>query len=98
MTAQLIDGTAIAAAIRSIVLCAQDPVGAWGARQLLGDRYGLDVDVVCGRVTDGPTGIRFCRENLGLPAHNALRDGKGLSGAVLASLASVGARHAALTA
>lgn len=84
----LLSDAAIAGAIQSVVLCAQDPVGAWGAAQLLGERYGLKVDVVSGRVTDGPTGLRFCQETLGVPAWNAMRDGKGLAEAVLASLGS----------
>jgi hypothetical protein len=94
----LLSDAAIAGAIHSVVLCAQDPVGAWGARHLLGERYGLGVDVVSGRVTDGPTGIRFCREQLGVSAHNALRDGKGLSEAVIASFEPQAAGSTALTA
>ena len=82
----LLGDPALCAATRSVVLCAQDPVGAWGAKELLAERYGLGVDVISGRVTDGPTGLRFCRDTLGVPAWNALRDGKGLSEAVLASL------------
>ena len=78
--------TTIAKAIKSVVLCAQDPVGAWGAKQMLSERYHLGVDVISGRVTDGPTGTRFCLEQLGVPACNALRDGPELANAVLASL------------
>jgi hypothetical protein len=78
---------ALKEAIRSTVLCAQDPVGAWGARELLRDRWQLPVDVVAGRITDGPTGVRFCREALGVPAGNALKDGVALAEAVLATLA-----------
>jgi hypothetical protein len=74
------------AAIRTTILCAQDPVGAWGARELLRDRWQLPVDVVAGRVTDGPTGVRFCRETLGVPACNALRDGAALADVVLSTL------------
>jgi hypothetical protein len=70
-------------AIRATILCAQDPVGAWGGQRLLDERYGLRVDVVCGRVTDTPVGTRFCRERLGVPAWNALRDGHRLAEAVL---------------
>jgi hypothetical protein len=94
----LLSDPAIAGAIHSVVLCAQDPVGAFGAQQLLAERYKLGVDVVSGRVTDGPTGIRFCRETLGAAAHNALRDGRGLSEAILASLAARRAKVGALTA
>lgn len=82
----LLSDAALVGATRSVVLCAQDPVGAWGAKALLADRYGLGVDVISGRVTDGPTGLRYCREQLGTPAWNALRDGKSLAETVLGSL------------
>lgn len=68
--------------IDAVVLCAQDPVGALGARDLLASRYGLEVDVVSGRVTDTPVGVRFCNEELGVPAWNALHSGEGLARAV----------------
>ena len=84
----LLSDAALTGAMRSIVLCAQDPVGAWGAKQLLSDRYGLSVNVISGRVTDGPTGLRYCRDRLETPAWNALRDGKGLAEAVLSTLGS----------
>ena len=76
--------------IESIVLCAQDPVGAWGAQTLLRQKYGLEIDVVSGKVTDTPVGRRFCREKLGLAAFNALRDGRELSETVLQSLEKKG--------
>lgn len=75
----LLSDTAFRKAITAVVLCAQDPVGAWGGRQLLVERYGLLVDVVCGRVTDTQTGVRFCKERLEIPAWNALRDGARLA-------------------
>ncbi len=78
----LLSDVALRSTLRAIVLCAQDPVGAWGAAQLLRDRYSLGVDVVSGRVTDTPVGMRFCREKLGVPAWNALRDGNKLAAAV----------------
>jgi hypothetical protein len=76
----------LAGALRSVVLCAQDPVGAWGAQELLRARYGLEADVVSGRVTDGVAGVRFCNESLRLPGHNALRAGEALAEAVLAAV------------
>jgi hypothetical protein len=76
----------LSGAIDSVVLCAQDPVGAWGAQELLRKQYGLTADVVSGRVTDGVAGVRFCRETLGLPGHNALRDGEQLAECVLAAI------------
>jgi len=76
----------LAGNIRSVVLCAQDPVGAWGAVELLRERFRLAPDVVSGRVTDGQSGVRFCREQLGLPGWNALRDGERLAESVLEAI------------
>jgi hypothetical protein len=82
----LLSDSLLAGSIRSVILCAQDPVGAWGAQEILRSKYGLEADVVSGRVTDGPSGVRFCREKLGLPGHNALRDGEKLAETVLAAV------------
>ena len=60
--------------ISASILCAPDPVGAWGAMQILNDRYGLRPSVISGQVTDTPVGLRFCREKLGVPTWNALQD------------------------
>jgi hypothetical protein len=62
-------------------------VGAWGAQELLTTRFGLRADVVSGRVTDTPAGMRFCTEKLEVPAWNALSDGSRLAEAVLDKLA-----------
>jgi hypothetical protein len=91
----LLADEAIRAHIESVVLCAQDPVGAWGAQMLLRERYGLAVDVVSGRVTDSPVGRQFCNDKLGVLAFNALRDGPALASAVLERLAAKGVVGAA---
>jgi hypothetical protein len=70
-------------AITATVLCAQDPVGAWGGQQILADRYGMKLAAVSGRVTDSPVGVRFCTEKLGVAAWNALRDGPKLAQTLL---------------
>jgi hypothetical protein len=75
----LLDDAPLRSTIRATVLCAQDPVGAWGGQHLLRQRYGLEVDAVCGRVTDTPVGVRFCNERLEVPAWNALRNGPELA-------------------
>ena len=62
-------------AIRRVVLCAQDPVGAWGGAELLRKRWGMAPDLVCGRLTDTPAGLKFCREELGVQTWNALSEG-----------------------
>jgi hypothetical protein len=79
----LLGDRAIASSITGVVLCAQDPVGAWGGQKVLADEYGLAVDVVSGRVTDTPVGRRFCSEKLGVPAFNALREGRELCDTLL---------------
>ena len=65
--------------LTATVLCAQDPVGAWGVQMLLRNRYGLEVDAVCGRVTDTPVGVRFCSEKLEVEGWNALGQGHHLA-------------------
>jgi len=82
----LLSDPLMAGSLRALVLCAQDPVGAWGAQRLLLDEYGLAVDVVSGRVTDTPVGERFCNTELGVPAFNALRAEASLAQSVLAAL------------
>jgi len=58
--------------IRSVVLCATDPVGAWGGVRLLHDEYGLAPDVVTGPATDNEVGGCFIQSSLGVPTANAL--------------------------
>ena len=69
------------AALSAIVLCASDPVGAWGAAEILSQRFALSPTVISGPVTDTPVGRRYCTESLGVPAHNALLDARSLAAA-----------------
>ncbi|MGD8452591.1 MAG: hypothetical protein PVJ57_12295 [Phycisphaerae bacterium] len=73
--------------IRVLVLCANDPVGAWGAQRILADRFGLSIDVVSGPATDNAVGTRYVREQLGLAALNARTQGVELGNAVIEQLA-----------
>ena len=73
-----------------LVLCANDPVGAWGAKCILRDRYGMAIDVVCGPTTDNAVGTRFVREQLELTAINARTHGPELGAFVYERLKSVG--------
>ncbi len=59
----------------AIVLCANDPVGAWGAQWALREQYQLEIDVISGPTTDNAVGTRFVREQLGLQAINARTHG-----------------------
>ncbi|MFH1746734.1 MAG: hypothetical protein ABIG44_06780 [Planctomycetota bacterium] len=64
--------TSVAAAI---VLCANDPVGTWGARRVLHEEFALTIDVVSGPTTDNAVGTRYVKEQLGLEAINARTHG-----------------------
>ena len=77
------------------VMCAADPVGSWGAVEILRERWGLAVDVVSGPATDNEVGKDYVRERLGLPAHNALHDADGLVAVVERALAERGTMPAA---
>ncbi|MFO0839279.1 MAG: hypothetical protein U1D55_12245 [Phycisphaerae bacterium] len=59
----------------AIILCANDPVGAWGAQRALQERFGLTIDLVSGPTTDNAVGTRFIRQELGLTAINARTHG-----------------------
>jgi hypothetical protein len=56
------------------VLCAPDPVGCWGVAELYAREYRLPITVLSGPATDNDVGSDYIRAQLGLPAHNALRD------------------------
>ncbi|MBN2322517.1 MAG: hypothetical protein JXQ30_02185 [Spirochaetes bacterium] len=66
----------IASAISCNIVCAIDPVGAWGITEIL-RKEGIGVDLVSGPITDNTVGIDFIRNNLGCTGINAV-DGKKL--------------------
>jgi hypothetical protein len=74
------------------VMAAPDPVACWGAQQLYTEQYGLPITCITGPATDNQVGRDYIGRQLGLPAHNALRDAAGLvstvRGALEASLAA----------
>ncbi|MGH7592002.1 MAG: hypothetical protein ACREL2_11260, partial [Gemmatimonadales bacterium] len=78
----------LAAAGAAFVMAAPDPVGCWGAVELMRERFGLPVTVLTGPATDNEVGRDYIRASLGVPAFNARRDAEGLVGVVQGSLAS----------
>jgi hypothetical protein len=70
----------------AMVLCANDPVGAWGAKRVMEERFGRKIDVISGPATDNAVGTRFVREQLGLEAINARTDGADLGAYISAKL------------
>jgi hypothetical protein len=66
-----------------LVLCANDPVSAWGGVQLLEQDFGMKADVITGPATDNRVGKDLIKKRLGVPAFNALTDGVDLADQVL---------------
>ncbi len=64
------------------VLCANDPVGAWGAARFFREDLGLAISVISGPQTDNAVGRNFVEESLGLPALNARTEGDALAAKV----------------
>jgi hypothetical protein len=62
-------------ALSALVLCANDPVGAWGGVKLLRDHFDIEPVVVTGPATDNQVGIDIIEQRLGVPAFNALTSG-----------------------
>ncbi|MCB0345304.1 MAG: hypothetical protein KDD66_09295 [Bdellovibrionales bacterium] len=58
----------------ALILCAADPVGTWGGKKFLEEKFDLQVDVVSGPVTDNSAGTDFVAKNLGIEAINARLD------------------------
>jgi hypothetical protein len=63
---------AIRSVLGGIVLCANDPVAAWGGVELLRNDFGLEPTVVTGPATDNQVGIDIVRERCQVPAINAM--------------------------
>jgi hypothetical protein len=59
-------------ALDAVVLCANDPVAAWGGVTLLRDRFQIEPAVVTGRATDNQVGSDMIIEQLQVAAFNAL--------------------------
>jgi len=88
--AAILSDDQIRAAMTAVVLCANDPVSAWGGATILRDEYGIEPAVVTGPATDNKVGVEQIAERLSLPAINALSNGVEL-GDKVASLLGKGA-------
>jgi hypothetical protein len=64
----------LARQIEAVVLCATDPVGAWGGARLLREDYDMAADVVTGPATDNEVGGAFIQSSLHVPTANALTE------------------------
>jgi hypothetical protein len=68
------------------VMAAPDPVACWGAVELMRREFDLSVTAITGPATDNEVGLAYIGSRLGLPAHNARRDARGLVSVVREAL------------
>ena len=73
-------------ALTAVVLCANDPVAAWGGARILREQFAIEPAVVSGPATDNAVGIDQISERLGLPAINALSSGVALGDHIISLL------------
>jgi len=64
----------LAAAGAAWIMAAPDPVGCWGAQQLMRDEFHLPITAITGPATDNDVGRSYIHASLGLPAFNARRN------------------------
>jgi hypothetical protein len=64
--------------LTAVVLCANDPVAAWGGAKILREQFAIEPAVVTVPATDNAVGIDQISERLKLPAINALSNGVAL--------------------
>lgn len=75
-------------ALTVVILCANDPVSAWGGAKILRDNFNIDPAVVTGPATDNAVGVDQILDRLSLPAINALSNGVALGDLVAGLLDS----------
>ncbi len=68
------------------IMAAPDPVGCWGAQQLMRHEFRLPITVITGPATDNDVGQSYIRASLGLPACNARRNPEALVAAARGAL------------
>ena len=65
-------------ALSAVVLCANDPVGAWGGVKLLREEFDIEPIVVTGPATDNLVGVEIIQQRMKVHAANALTHGADL--------------------
>jgi hypothetical protein len=76
--AAILEDEQIRNAFTAVVLCANDPVSAWGGTKILRDEFGIEPALVTGPATDNDVGVQQIADRLSLPAINALSNGVAL--------------------
>ena len=62
----------IRSSLSCLLLCASDPVAAWGGARLLKEEYGIDIAAVTGPATDNQVGLDILAQRIGVPGYNAI--------------------------
>jgi hypothetical protein len=83
----ILSDEAIRNSLTAVVLCANDPVSAWGGAKILREQFDIEPAVVTGPATDNDVGIQQIDERLSLTAINALSNGVALGDRIAALLA-----------
>ena len=73
-------------ALTALVLCANDPVAAWGGVKLLRERFGIEPCAVTGPATDNQVGVDIIREQMQVEAFNAVSNPAQLGDYIIAAL------------
>ena len=68
----LLADESVRAALSGVVLCANDPVGAWGGVEILRNGFDIDPIAVTGPATDNQVGIDILAQRCNVPAINAM--------------------------
>ncbi len=74
----ILSDAAIREALTVVILCANDPVSAWGGARILRDTFSIEPAVVTGPATDNAVGVDQINDRLSVPAINALSHGVAL--------------------
>ena len=82
----ILDCEDIRKALTGVVLSANDPVAAWGGVKLLRERFQVEPCAVTGPATDNAVGVDIIREQMKVPAFNALTDGAALGDCVIEAI------------
>ncbi len=83
---EILSDPGIQGVLKATVLCASDPVGAWGGVHLLRERFGITPCVLSGPVSDNKGGPSAVEAEFSVPARNARREGGALTELLLAAL------------
>ncbi|MCC5793822.1 MAG: hypothetical protein JJT85_03700 [Chromatiales bacterium] len=81
---------AISSALTSVVLCANDPVGACGGVRMLREDFGIEPGVVTGPATDNQVGKDIIETRMGVAAINGVTDAMDLGDAVARQIGLLG--------